>query len=245
MVEADLILLGLSFFMVATLYSITGHGGASGYIAVMVLLGLSPQEIKPLALGLNVVVASIATILFYRAGHFKGETFWPFVAGSIPLAMLGGYLDLPIHWFNLAMGGVLLLSAFRLAIRDNGEEGLRRPALGVAVISGGCIGLVSGLIGIGGGVLLTPLLLISGWANAKQAAAVSAPFILLNSISGLIGIGMHSSQSIPEHLVLASAFVLVGGVLGSFLGSRTLPMRMIPKVLSAVLVIAGLKLFYV
>ncbi|MDD2721834.1 MAG: sulfite exporter TauE/SafE family protein [Gallionella sp.] len=231
--------------MLAVLYSVTGHGGASGYIAVMVLLGFAPQEIKPLALVLNVVVSTVATILFYRAGHFRWNLFWPFVVGSVPLAMVGGYLQLPTHWFNLLLGVVLIFSALRIAIRTSPDADLREPAFVVAMLSGAGIGFFSGLIGIGGGIVLTPLILLMGWANPKQAAAVSAPFILLNSLSGLMGFSVQAAQGIQHDVIPLALTVLMGGLLGSYLGSRTLPMKAIARVLSAVLLIAGFKLFYV
>lgn len=245
MLGSDPIVLEAAFFVIATLYSVTGHGGASGYIAVMVLLGMAPQEIKPLALSLNVIVSSMAAIQFYRAGHFRGNLFWPFVAGSVPLAMAGGYLQLPTHWFNLLLGIVLIFSALRIAIKPTPDSDLRQPSLLVALLAGSFIGFISGLIGIGGGVLLTPLLLLMGWANPRQAAAVSAPFILLNSLSGLAGLGAKAALIIPADMIVFSLCVFFGGLLGSYLGSRTLPMKAISRVLSVILLIAGFKLFYV
>ncbi len=242
---SEMMILEMALLLLAILYSVTGHGGASGYIAVMVLLGFAPHEIKPLALVLNVVVSSVATVLFYRAGHFKGRLFWPFVLGSVPLAMLGGYWQLPTHWFNLLLGIVLIFSALRIAIRTSPDADLREPAIAIAMLFGAAIGFFSGLIGIGGGIVLTPLILLMGWANPKQAAAVSAPFILLNSLSGLMGFSAQAAQGIQHDVIPLALTVLVGGLLGSYLGSRALPMKAIARVLSAVLLIAGFKLFYV
>ena len=245
MFGADTHFLEAAFLVIAALYSLTGHGAASGYIAVMVLLGIAPQEIKPLALGLNVIVSSIAAVQFYRAGHFKGSLFWPFVAGSVPLAMLGGYLQLPTHGFNLLMGMVLIFSALRLAIKPTPDADLKMSLLPVTLLTGAIIGFISGLIGIGGGVLLTPLLLLMKWSNPRQAAAVSAPFILLNSLSGLIGLSAHNALTMPTNIIGIVLSVFLGGLLGSHLGSRSLSMKAIPRVLSVVLLIAGFKLFYV
>ena len=243
--EANLTLLELTFFLIALLYSMTGHGGGSGYIAIMALLGMAPQEIKPMALGMNIIVSSVATIQFYRAGHFKQSLFLPFILGSVPLAMLGGYLQLPTRWFNLLMGLALIFAAMRIAVRRPVELPALSPNLGIAILSGAAIGLLSGLIGVGGGIFLTPLLLLMGWANPKQAAAVSAPFILLNSLSGLAGFSAHTAQALPSGLIWLALSVLLGGLLGSHLGSRSLPMKAIARVLSAVLLIGGFKLLYV
>ncbi|MDO8413871.1 MAG: sulfite exporter TauE/SafE family protein [Gallionellaceae bacterium] len=243
--ETNLMVLEVAFLLIATLYSITGHGGASGYIAVMALLGVAPQEMKPIALSLNIIVSVVATIQFYGAGHFRRELFLPFILGSLPLAMLGGYLQLPVPWFNALMGLVLIFAALRIFFRPVQTSKENAPAWGIACVVGAAIGLLSGLIGVGGGIFLTPLLLLLGWANPKQAAAVSAPFILLNSIAGLAGFSMQATHSLPPSTIWLALPVLVGGLVGSYLGSRSLAMRSISGVLSAVLLIAGAKLLYV
>jgi hypothetical protein len=243
--ESGLILLGVAFLLVAILYSSTGHGGASGYIAVMALYGLAPQEIKPIALCMNIVVSLVAAIQFYRAGHFKRALFLPFILGSVPLAMLGGYLHLPAKWFNLLLGAVLAYAALQLVFRPVQKTPANIPRFGLAVAAGAAIGLLSGLIGVGGGIFLTPLLLFMGWANPRQAAAASAPFILLNSASGLAGFIMKSGYSLPGSILFLAPAALAGGLLGGHLGSRILPMRVIAWALSAVLLIAAFKLFYV
>lgn len=242
--ESQFYLLEAAFFTIAAIYSMTGHGGASGYIAVMVLLGMAPSEIKPLALSLNLIVSAVASLQFYRAGHFRRELFLPFIVASVPFAMLGGYLQLPSHWFNLLLGLALIFSALRIAIKPSAENP-KQPALPIALLAGAAIGMMSGLIGIGGGIFLTPLLLLMGWANPKQAAAVSAPFILFNSLSGLAGFIAHNGQTLPANFVWFALTVLLGGLLGARIGSRTLPMRAIAQVLSAVLLVGGIKLLYV
>lgn len=237
--------LEIAFLVIATLYSITGHGGASGYIAVMALLGMAPQEMKPIALSLNIVVSVVASIQFYRAGHFRRALFLPFIFGSLPMAMLGGYWQLPTQLFNLLMGLALIFAALRIFFNATHSFRASAPPFSAAFATGAAIGLLSGLIGVGGGIFLTPLLLLLGWANPKQAAAVSAPFILLNSIAALAGFSVHTSYHLPPHILWLALPALVGGLLGSYLGSRTLPMRGISGVLSAVLLIAGVKLLYV
>jgi hypothetical protein len=243
--ESGLILLGAAFFLVAALYSSTGHGGASGYIAVMALLGMAPQEIKPIALCMNIVVSLVAAIQFYRAGHFKRALFLPFILGSVPLALLGGYLRLPEPWFNLLLGAVLAYAALQLVFRPPSAQQQKTPRFGIALAVGAAIGLLSGLIGVGGGIFLTPLLLLMGWANPRQAAAVSAPFILLNSMSGLAGFILQSGYSLPGSIVFLAPAALAGGLLGGYLGSRILPMRGITMALSAVLLVAAFKMFYI
>ena len=243
--ESNLIVIEMAFLVIATLYSITGHGGASGYIAVMALLGVVPQEMKPIALSLNIIVSTVATIQFYGAGHFRRALFLPFILGSMPLAMLGGYLQLPVPWFNSLMGLALIFAALRIFLKPAQTLREHAPAWSVACLAGAAIGLLSGLIGVGGGIFLTPLLLLMGWANPKQAAAVSAPFILLNSIAALAGFSMQAANNLPSHIIWLALPVLVGGLLGSYLGSRFLAMRSISAVLSAVLLIAGVKLLYV
>lgn len=238
---ATLLLLSLGIFVIALLYSSVGHAGASGYIAVMSLLSLAPAVIKPTALTLNILVASIGAWQFWRAGHFRWTLFWPFALLSIPLAFLGGYLNLPTPLFKLLVGVVLILSAVRLLLRPPVEQEPRPPHRAVALLSGGGIGLLSGLTGTGGGIFLTPLLLFMRWAQVKTAAAVSALFILLNSVAGLAG-NISSSQQFPTFALALVAAAGVGGAIGSYLGSHRFDPTLIKRFLAAVLLIAGSKL---
>lgn len=236
-------ILTAAVFAVAILYSSVGHAGASGYIAVMTLLGLAPAEIKPIALTLNILVASIGTFQFWRAGHFSWPLFWPFALLSVPFAFLGGYLNLPTHVFKLLVGIVLLVSAIQFLVRPPEEgEPLRPPRL-VTLGAGGLLGLLSGLTGTGGGIFLTPLLIFMRWARTKSAAAVSAPFILLNSASGLAG-NFSATKSFPTFGWALVAAVVVGGTVGSWFGSRRLPNTAIKRLLAIVLTIAGFKLIF-
>jgi uncharacterized membrane protein YfcA len=238
-----LALLTLAVFVVSLLYSSVGHAGASGYIAVMALASLEPAAIKPTALALNIVVATIGTIQFARAGHFDWRLFWPFALASIPLAFLGGRLDLPADWFRLLVGVVLLLSAAYFSWNPAVDEARGRPPLAVALGAGGGLGLMAGLTGTGGGIFLTPLLLLAKWAKTRQAAATSALFILCNSIAGLAG-NWSSTQRIPAFVAPLALAVVVGGGTGSWLGSRRFAPATIKRVLAAVLVIAGVKLVH-
>jgi uncharacterized membrane protein YfcA len=227
--------------VVAFLYSSVGHAGASGYIAVMTLLGLAPATIRPTALVLNILVASIGSIQFWWAGHFRWRLFWPFALLSVPAAYLGGYLQLPVTILRILIGLVLLLSAMRLFFRRGDPQEVESPAPLAALGLGGIIGLLSGLTGTGGGIFLTPALLFFQWARIREAAAVSAVFILVNSIAGLVGY-FSANHSLPSlGLILAGGAVL-GGAAGSHFGSRRFPTRTISLVLAIVLIIAGTKL---
>lgn len=233
--------LGVAIFAIAVLYSSVGHAGASGYIAVMSLASLGPEVMKPTALCLNILVASIASWQFLRAGHFVWRSFWPFALLAVPMAFVGGHINLPAQAFKVLLGLVLLVAAVRFVVdsRDDpvGREAPRSAALG----AGGVIGLLSGLTGTGGGIFLTPLLLHMRWARAKQAAAVSALFILMNSTAGLAG-NLASTRHLPDALWPWLAAAAVGGVIGAHLGSRRLAPVWIKRFLAAVLLVAGLKL---
>ena len=237
----QLIPLILGVFVIAALYSSVGHAGASGYIAVMSLLSFAPSVIKPTALSLNILVASIATWQFYRAGHFSWRLFWPFAILAVPLAYIGGHLNLPSHLFKLLLGVVLIYSAIRFFIQSKTTKPINEPPRFIALSSGAGIGLLSGLTGTGGGIFLTPLLLFMGWADAKRAAAVSALFVLLNSISGLAG-NLSATKSLPTFIIpllIAAAF---GGTIGAYMGSTRIQSETIKKLLALVLLIAGIKL---
>lgn len=234
-------ILTAAVFAVAVLYSSVGHAGASGYIAVMSLLSVAPAEIKPIALALNILVASIGTFQFWRAGHFSWQLFWPFALLSVPFAFIGGYLNLPTQVFKILVGIVLLLSAVQFLIRPPAESEPRQPPRLVALGAGGLLGLLSGLTGTGGGIFLTPLLIFRHWARTKSAAAVSAPFILLNSASGLAG-NLSATKFFPAFAWALVVAVIAGGTIGSWFGSRRLPHLAIKRLLAIVLTIAGLKL---
>jgi uncharacterized membrane protein YfcA len=243
-VSGFLLLAVLAVLVVALLYSSVGHAGASGYIAVLTLLGYDVVVVRPTALMLNVLVASIATWQFRRAGHFSWSLFWPFALLSVPLAFLGGYVRMSADFLAVLVGLVLLASAVRFAWRPAAVTSVRPVRLPVAWIVGGGIGLLSGLTGTGGGIFLTPILLLLRWAPVRRAAAVSAPFILVNSVAGLGGY-MASGLGIPSVLLPLALAAMVGGTLGSYLGSRRIPPRALQVLLAVVLVIAGTKLIFV
>src|SRR5213079_63637 len=238
-----LVLLFLAIGVIAFLYSSVGHAGASGYIAVMALWGITPPIIRPTALVLNILVAMIGSFQFWRAGHFSWKLFWPFAFLSVPAAYFGGYLQLPARILKIIIGLVLLFSAARLFFRRGDPPAVAPPPVPTALAVGSGIGFLSGLTGTVGGIFLTPLLLFSKWAKTKQASAVSALFILVNSIAGLAGF-ISARQSIPALAVILSAAAIIGGAIGSHLGSRKFPVRTISILLATVLVIAGCKLIF-
>jgi uncharacterized membrane protein YfcA len=209
----------------------------------MTLFGLAPPEIRTTALTLNILVASIATWQFAAAGHFRWSLFWPFALLAPPLAFVGGYVSVPTSFFKIAVGVVLLLSAAQLLVRPPQEREAREPRRAVAVATGAGLGLLAGLTGTGGGIFLTPLLVFTGWAQTRQAAAVSALFILLNSIAGLAG-NLTASKQLPDFALPLAVAVVVGGAIGSYLGSRRLAPLWIKRLLAIVLVIAGFKLIF-
>ena len=236
-----LVWLALGVAVVAFLYSAVGHAGASGYIAVMSLLGIAPAEIRMAALVLNILVASIATVQFALAGHFSWRLFWPFALLAMPLAFVGGVAPLPDAALKVLLGVVLLWSAAQLLLRPPADvDNVSAPRTG-ALAAGGGIGLLAGLTGTGGGIFLTPLVLFLRWAPAKTAAAVSAPFILLNSIAG-IGGTLATGGAVPGFVVVPLAAALAGGLAGSWLGARRIAPAGIKRLLAVVLAIAGAKL---
>jgi len=237
--------LAAGMLLAAFVYASVGHGGASAYIAAMALAGVAPQEMRPIALVLNVLVSAVASFKFYRAGHFRWRLFWPFAAVSIPAAYAGGAITLPGHAYKAIVGAVLVYAAWQLwRSARAGEEmrEVREPPLALAMAIGGGLGLLSGLTGVGGGIFLSPLLLILGWAGTKQTSAVAAPFILVNSIAGLAGAFLTHSMALPGHLWILGCAVLVGGWLGAEYGSRRFTNPLIRRMLAVVLAVAGAKM---
>lgn len=233
----------LAIAVVAFLYSSVGHAGASGYIAVMTLLGFAAPAIRPAALLLNIAVAVLGSYHFARAGHFRWSLFWPFALLSVPAAFIGGALRLPTVALKILLGVVLLFSAGRLILRKGDPDDVHPPHAAAAVGAGAVVGLLAGITGTGGGIFLTPLLLFCGWAKARTAAAVSIVFILVNSIAGLAGY-FASGQAFPRFAWTLALAAMLGGGIGSYLGSSRLPVRAIYLLLAAVLTVAGLKLLF-
>ena len=235
-----------ALFAGALLYASVGHGGASAYIAIMALAGLVPSEIKPIALLLNIVVASIGTYKYVRAGCFDARLLAWFAVFSLPMAYWGGTLMLPDAWFKPVVGAVLLFAAWRMLAPQLARvdtDAARAPLIGIAV-SGSGMGLLSGLTGVGGGIFLSPLVLLMGWASTRVTSGVAAAFILLNSLAGLAGYSSHAA--LPDYdLTWWALAVAAGGWLGAEIGSRRLAPNWIRRVLAVVLAIAGTKLVLV
>ncbi len=242
MVEYEILIIA-AVFLVAMLYSSVGHGGGSGYLAVMALLSVAPNISRPTALMLNVFVAGIATVQFYRGGHFDWRTFISFAATSIPFAYLGGKYPLPVAWHKKLLGAVLLFTAFRFLWKLGSPSETKKVSLWLALLLGALMGLIAGWTGVGGGIFLTPLLLFFNWAETKTAAGISAMFIVVNSIAGLAG-GYKDLMALPPNVWLWVAAAVVGGLIGSTLGSRYFAIITLRRVLSLVLVIAGVKLIF-
>ena len=206
-------------FAAAILYSSVGHGGASGYLAAMGLLGVAPAVMRPTALVMNIAVASISLYKFSRANGFHWRLFWPFAVTAVPMAFVGGRIQLPILWFGVLVGCVLVFSAVRLFIETlTGNKQARAikgpPPVVLALVLGTAIGLLSGLTGVGGGIFLSPLLVLTGWATVRDSAAPTAAFVLVNSISGLLGL-LSRQPTLPDALPFWVAAVIAGGLMGA------------------------------
>ncbi|MEM5318561.1 sulfite exporter TauE/SafE family protein [Paraburkholderia sp. JHI869] len=231
-----------AFLAVALLYASTGQAGASGYIAIMALLGYEPDSIKPTALVLNILVSLVANWRFIRDRHFNWQLFWPFALPAIPMALLGGYITLQKTWFEYLLGILLLIAGtLSLARKPSNDHAVRPPSWPVALVCGAVIGFASGLTGVGGGVLLTPLLLLCRWSSTRTAASVSALFILCNSLAALAG-NWSATDHLPDGTGRLALVVIVGGWFGAHLGSRWLSPRQIHFLLGIVMMAASLKL---
>ena len=233
----------IAVFLVAVLYSSVGHGGASGYLGVMAFLAVAPEVTRPTALVLNLFVASIAFVQFYRAKHFDWKIFLPFAVASVPMAFVGGMIHLPTTVYKIILGVTLILAAIRLAINLKSEREPTAPQVWVCLIIGAVLGLVSGLVGVGGGIFLTPILLLFNWTETKKAAGISALFILVNSISGLLG-NRAQVLELPSTVWIWITAAVIGGIIGATLGSFRFNSLTLRRVLAVGLLIAGVKLIF-
>nr|WP_241910457.1 sulfite exporter TauE/SafE family protein [Tamlana carrageenivorans] len=226
------------------LYSSVGHGGASGYLALMALFSFAPETMKPTALLLNLFVAGISFYYYYKAGFFNKKLFITFAVASIPMAFLGGTIEVDASIYKKILA-VLLVFAILKMLNVFGKESnkINDVKLWQGLIVGGIIGFFSGLIGIGGGIILTPVILLLHWGKMKEAAAVSALFIWVNSAAGLIG-QISSGVTIEKESFLLVAIALIGGVLGGYYGSQKINNTKLRYILAFVLIIACAKLFF-
>jgi len=239
----EALLLAAAFFAAALLYASVGHAGASAYLAAMALVGLTPETMRPTALVLNLFVASIVVVRFARAGQLPWRQLLPLTAGSVPMAFVGGSIELPDELYRPLVAFVLLVGAWRLGTAGATEHGGRGVPVVGGVVSGAAIGLLAGLTGTGGGIFLTPLLVLAGWTRTREAAGLSGAFILVNSLSGLAGVtggGMSLSPALP----LWVGAVVAGGLIGSWLGAARFSVLDLRRALALVLVLAAAKLLF-
>ena len=230
-------------FLAALLFSSVGHGGASAYLAVFALASMAPAEMRPAALSLNVLVASIGLYKFYQVGAFNWSLFWPIALTSIPAAFIGGQITLANNSYKVLVGATLLYAAWTIFRNANQSDDVHvRPvAKPILLALGAALGFISGLTGVGGGIFLSPILLYFCWAKTKVISGVAAAFILVNSISGLLGF-LSKSPSLPVGLTYWALAAVLGGLIGAQYGSRKLANPTIRKLLALVLVFAGSKM---
>lgn len=242
--DAETIQLALAFAAMAALYATVGHGGGSGYLAVLAFTAMAPAEMRATALSMNLVVAAIATWRFSRGGRHRFDLLVPLACASIPAAAVGGYVDLPMSIYGPLVGIVLLAAAARLAAPLRGAESSSLPPRAVLVAAGGSIGLLSGIVGVGGGIFLSPLILVAGWATARQVAAISAPFILVNSAAAMAGMVIDEGAlpMAPGDLWPLATAVAAGGLVGATIGSRYLGHMALRRSLAVVLLLAAAKM---
>src|SRR5689334_11339778 len=240
----SIVLFYIALFVIAFLYASVGHGGASGYLALMAIYGISPDVMKPTALLLNLFVSIVSFIQFYRGGHFKMKLFWPLALGSVPFAFIGGLIHMDASIYKIILGVCLVIAVVRFVFFSKFQSNeTNDPHIILALIIGAAIGFLSGLIGIGGGIILSPILLLLGWSNMKQTAAISALFIFVNSLSGLAGQltkGIHFTTDMYLYVIIA----FVGGLLGAYIGSLKLNQQILKYMLATALLIAAVKLLF-
>ena len=230
--------------IIAFLYASVGHGGASGYIALMMLFGFADTVIRPTALLLNIGVSGLSFAQFWQSGHFRWRIFLIFALASVPAAYIGGLIQLDAFWYKRILAVLLLFPVLKMwGVFDNRQtEGANKPVfIPLALLIGAAIGLLSGMIGIGGGIILSPVLLLLGWANMKESAAISALFIFVNSGAGMVGL-YQKGLTISNEMIFMLVFALVGGSIGAYWGAKIIDSARLKKVLAVVLLIAVVKL---
>ena len=241
----DIYLLIPLIFLAALLFSSVGHGGASAYLAAFALIGLAPASMRPAALCLNVLVASIALYKFYKVRAFDWQMFWPIALTSVPAAFLGGQVTLPNPIYKVLVGACLIYAAWTVFSQANKTDEITvKPIVKPVLMAlGAGLGFLAGLTGVGGGIFLSPILLYFGWAKTKVVSGVAAAFILANSISGLLGF-LNKSPTLPVGLIYWAIAVIAGGLIGAEYGSKRLANPSIRKLLALVLLFAGSKMLF-
>ncbi|MGY4385010.1 putative membrane protein YfcA [Pedobacter sp. UYP24] len=242
--ETSYLLFYCLLFIIAFLYASVGHGGASGYLALMALFAVAPAVMKPTALLLNLFVSSTSFIQFYRGGHFKWKLFWPFALASIPLSFVGGMMVIENNIYKKILGVLLLIPVVRfLFFKNTDPKDFRSVNIPLSLFIGGIIGLLSGMIGIGGGIILSPVILMLKWADQKQTAAISAAFIFVNSVAGLGG-QLIKGFDFNIHMLGYVGVAFAGGILGAYFGALKFPQNILKNVLACVLALAAYKLLF-
>ena len=242
--ESLVILFYVLLFFVAFAYASVGHGGASGYLALMALFSVTPEVMKPTALMLNLFVSLTSFIQFYRGKHFHWKIFLPFAIASIPMAFVGGKIHIDGTIYKHVLGVLLLIPIVRFLFFSNIQvTDTKKANIPLSLVIGACIGFLSGLKGIGGGIILSPILLLLRWTDQKQTAAISALFIFVNSLSGLAGqLTKGITFSADMYSYVAVAFV--GGLCGAWLGALKFKQTILKNVLAVVLLVAAYKLLF-
>lgn len=234
-------------FLVALVYSSVGHGGASGYLALLALYAFPQESASTSALCLNLLVSGTAFLTFWKANYFSWRFAWPFVLASIPMAFFGGLIKVSPSLYSLLLAWVLLFAGFRLLInvKPSTEQVFYPPSLLVSLPIGASIGGLSGIVGVGGGIFLSPLILLLRWTDPKRTSATSAFFIFVNSFAGLLGRAFryHFQADFPPFLIWMVASAFFGGILGSHVGANHFSSRRLRRILAVVLFIASCKLF--
>ena len=238
------VLFYILLFLVAFLYASVGHGGASGYLALMALFGTAPEVMKPTALLLNLFVSLTSFIQFYRGKHFNWKLFLPFAVASVPMAYVGGLITIDAGVYKKILGLLLIIPIVRFLFFSNIKvEEIRKSNILLSLVLGAAIGFLSGLIGIGGGIILSPILLLLKWADMKQTAAISALFIFVNSLSGLAG-QLSKGISFNPDMYTYVAIAFIGGLCGAYLGSIKFNQNILKYMLAVVLILAAYKLLF-
>lgn len=241
---SELVWAAVAVAFVASLYASVGHGGASGYLAIMAILSFPPEIMKPGALVLNLIVAGIAAVNYFKVGHFRFHLLWPFALTAIPFSYLGARMKISPTVYGLALAVTLIWAGGRLALvsaaGDSVVQSRSLPSRFLTLTIGSLIGFVSGVVGVGGGIFLSPILILMRWAELKEAAAVSAAFIWLNSAAGILG-HIHLGVTWPPHLTVWILAAAVGGLVGSYAGARKFSGLVLRRVLAVVLFVAAAK----